>query len=125
MGVALAFAMTAVPAHADSFVTTPVPLQSQRSSHTTTLLQNGRLLVAGGTSGNDSKNTVEIVDPMSGSVQGPSSSPATPVMTAHRLSHTATLLHDGRVLLAGGATVGSPAGTDATVKADLYDAVTN
>jgi hypothetical protein len=68
-----------------------------RSSHTATLLKDGRVLVTGGV---DSTRgyfaTAEIFDPTSGTF-APTGS-----MGTARSSHTATLLKDGRVLLTGG-----------------------
>lgn len=70
-----------------------------RVHHTATLLPNGRVLVAGGTS-QDQLNrldTAELFDPATGAF----TALAHP-LTSVRESHTATLLNDGRVLLACG-----------------------
>ncbi len=74
-------------------------LITPRSYHSATLLSDGRVLVAGGV--NDSKNlgviaTTEIYDPSTGLWT------ATGSMTMPRYSHTATLLNNGKVLVAGG-----------------------
>jgi len=73
-----------------------------RSSHTQTLLPDGRVLVTGGhvgaagTSPGIPTTGVEIFDPLSGAfVPGPP-------MNEARAAHTATLVVDGRVLVAGG-----------------------
>ncbi|HJT17446.1 MAG TPA: kelch repeat-containing protein [Thermoanaerobaculia bacterium] len=63
-----------------------------REGHTATLLQDGRVLMAGGSS----DTTAEVYDPATGTF-----SPTGNMMTA-RHGHTATLLADGRVLVAGG-----------------------
>jgi N-acetylneuraminic acid mutarotase len=62
-----------------------------RIAHTATLLNDGRVLVAGGW-----YTTAELYDRASGTWTATSS------MTAERYGHTATLLSDARVLVAGG-----------------------
>jgi WD40 repeat protein len=88
-----------------------------RRGHTATLLSDGRVLIAGGQEGN-SINTghlasVEVYDPTSGTF-GPTGS-----MTTQRAGHTATLLRDGRVLIAGG--TGDVGDTAGVMSAELYD----
>src|SRR5215213_2076242 len=74
-----------------------VNLAEARASHTSTLLNDGRVLIAGGMERNGVYfDTAEIFDPGSNRF-GPEIS-----MTHKRVSHSATLLSDGRVLLAGG-----------------------
>lgn len=73
-------------------------LQTGRSSHTATLLQNGQVLVAGGNVPSRFLVTgaAELYDPTAGTW---SSTAPMPVPLAY---HTATLLPDGQVLVAGG-----------------------
>jgi hypothetical protein len=72
-------------------------MATPRSTHTATLLRDGRVLVVGGlTNGLIPTATAEVYDPQTGSF-APTGSMATP-----RYGHTATLLADGRVLVAGG-----------------------
>jgi hypothetical protein len=84
-----------------------------RSRHTATLLRDGTVLLAGGddwihadgVNNSGSIPSTEIYDPDSNRFYG-----YTGNMTVGRYFHTATLLMDGRVLLAGGITanLGSP-----------------
>ena len=87
-----------------------------RSQHTATLLPNGKVLIAGGwvngTTGET--NTAELFDPASSTF-----TPVTNTLSARRSAFTATLLADGRVLLAGGF------GGGVNASADLYDPATN
>ena len=78
--------------------TTTGQMPNRHYMHTATLLQNGKVLVAGGESGTNALSTAELYDPNRGSW--------TPVgpMTIARDYHTASLLPDGQVLVAGGHT---------------------
>jgi GH25 family lysozyme M1 (1,4-beta-N-acetylmuramidase)/N-acetylneuraminic acid mutarotase len=89
------------------------PLQIARAYHTTTLLQNGKLLVAGGYNGSPIAFT-EIYDPATGTTV------TNGTLAAARYQHTATLLPNGNVLVAGGLV----AGNLPTNSAELYDPVT-
>src|SRR5262249_25126043 len=86
-----------------------------RFLHTSTLLADGSVLIAGGDSAFGAlsaiESSAELYDPAMGRFA------ATGAMTTPRDGHTATLLPDGRVLLAGGPP--APAGTLAS--AELYD----
>ncbi len=87
-----------------------------RTGYTSTLLQNGKVLVAGGsnpTTGTDLANA-EVYDPSTG-IWSPTGS-----LNIARSGHTATLLSDGRVLVAGG----SVAPYAPTASAELYDPAT-
>jgi streptogramin lyase len=75
------------------------PMLLSRSGHTATLLDDGRVLVAGGQDGKTfaGSATAELYDPARNSWV-PTKTP----MTTGRYMHTATPLPDGRVLVAGG-----------------------
>ena len=63
-----------------------------RFAHTATLLNDGRVLIAGGGS-YPAISSAELYDPVAGTFSPTGS------MTARRVGHTATLLADGRVLI--------------------------
>ncbi|HUW17563.1 MAG TPA: kelch repeat-containing protein, partial [Actinomycetes bacterium] len=103
-------------------------LVESRSGHTATLLPDGRVLVAGGAIARcDSTTTggcIETNAPVSGELAsaevydpGNRSWTAAANMVETRGGHTATLLPDGRVLVAGGY---SPIG-EVLASAELYD----
>ena len=95
------------------------PLATPRMNHAATLLNNGNVLITGGVGGGTYPTSVEIYDPTDG-VNG-SWSDAAP-MGAGREGHTATLLRDGRVLVAGGTDQSSWSMEDTV---ELYDPVTD
>jgi hypothetical protein len=91
-------------------------MTTARSSHTATLLCNGQVLIAGGSQSTALSRAVtlasaELYDPATGTF-----SPTGDMTTARRV-HTATLLRDGRVLIAGGYGTGN----EALASAELYD----
>ena len=97
-----------------------------RYDHSLTLLRDGRVLAAGGRTQAPAPlvifNTAEIYDPVT-EQWTPTGS-----MNDHRFQHTATLLSDGRVLVAGGFG-GTPVGSGANAQpvvdtAEIYDPAT-
>jgi hypothetical protein len=74
----------------------------------------GKVLLAGGTTGQATLPSTELYDPVLGTWSVP---PA--AMKVPRRNHTATLLPNGRVLVTGGFTVGSTA----TSTVELYDPI--
>jgi len=95
----------------DSPWATTGSMMAPRYLHTATLLQDGKVLVAGGADGRAVLGSAELYDPRTGAWT------ATRNMSTLRWHHTATLLRDGRVLVAGGATGES----DVLASAELYD----
>ena len=95
-------------------------MATARGSHTATLLPNGEVLVAGGVSNGSSPwapsctATAELYNPFTGQWT------TTGSMTKPRDSHTATLLNDGSVLVAGGFCSGAGS-TYPDNTAELYD----
>lgn len=93
-------------------------LTRPREFHTATLLTNGKILITGGFSGNGPFSTwasAEIYDPTNGNFT------ATGDMNSARHMHTATLLPNGKVLLAGGCFQNGGPGQ---ASAELYDPAT-
>lgn len=83
--------LAAVPVVAQSFRVGP-NMNAARTGHTATTLQDGRILLCGGSS----ELRCEIYEPSTNSFRWTAS------MAHTRTRHSATLLSDGRVLIAGG-----------------------
>ena len=79
-------------------------LNTARVDHSATVLADGRVLVAGGTGATGPLTSAEIFDPAN--PEAGFQVVASP-MTAARTRHTATLLNNGSVLIAGGETGGT------------------
>jgi hypothetical protein len=92
-------------------------METARYEHTATLLRDGKVLVTGGIVAGDAADDqvpfAELYDPASGTWT------LTGAMATDRAYHTATLLPDGKVLVAGGEQDGSPDGPFA----ELYDPI--
>jgi len=98
-------------------------LTAIRWGKTATLLQDGRVLVAGGYNCGDAGSdgvwaSAELYDPGTGTFS------ATGSMDEPRSRHTATLLADGRVLITGGITGQSPVASVSVVFASYEHAMT-
>jgi N-acetylneuraminic acid mutarotase len=94
-----------------------------RKNATATLLNNGRVLIAGGdgASASGELNSVELYDPATNSFAPPTS---LPTMNTARSSATATLLFSGKVLIAGGG-IGEGGFFTPLNTVELYDPATN
>lgn len=92
------------------------------AAHTATLLGNGKVLLAGGTDIDEGDNVANttLYDPIANEFFN-SSDGYLPPLSVGRVGHSATLMQDGRVLIAGG---GNDEGeTDFT--AEIYDPTAN
>ena len=87
-------------------------MNTNRAYHTATLLSNGKVLVAGGAASTNGSififSSAELYDPTTETWT------ATGAMSTNRFEHSATLLSNGKVLVAGGA-------GNLVTKAEMYD----
>ena len=114
--------------HSGSFTTLAEHLTVARSSHTATLLNSGKVLIAGGANG-VADASAEVYDPATGAFT------VTGSMTEVRIGHTATLLNDsslanyGKVLIVGAvdtsAELYNPAAGTFTATGSLHHARTS
>jgi hypothetical protein len=94
-------------------------MTTAREGHTATMLRDGRVLIAGGSSnGVTATDSAEIYDPASGSFS------RTGHLNQPRVAHVAALLGTGKVLIAGGGRGGMPGGYISYDTAEMYDPAT-
>jgi Thrombospondin type 3 repeat/Galactose oxidase, central domain len=80
-----------------TFVLKTNTLVGRRNTHTATLLNSGKVLLAGGVGAAPLLNTAEVYDPVTGAFTATANT-----MAMARASHSATLLTNGNVLIYGG-----------------------
>jgi hypothetical protein len=106
---------------AGSFIATQgAPLFNHGQFATATLLLDGRVLVVGGFG---TPHRAELYDPSTRSFTATAGGETEGATNAARIVHSATLLPDGRVLLAGGQSPGSP--PVPLADAEIYDPATD
>jgi uncharacterized protein (TIGR03437 family) len=91
-------------------------LNTPREGHSATLLQNGKVLVAGGRNGGEVTNTAELYDPATGQW-----TPTANTLAQARHGHSAVLLRSGQVLVIGG----QGANNSYLNSAEIYDPADN
>ena len=96
------------------------PMSAARYYHTATMLPNGKVLVAAGSSSSVYLSTAELYHPATGTWT------ETGALNDARHAHTATLLPNGTVLVAGGDCDTCPPGSvyETLSSAELYDPAT-
>jgi len=98
----------------DGIVSSIRSMTAKRAAHTATLLDNGKVLIAGGFVGNGSGlSSVELFDPTSNTFTSVES------LSAARAGHTAIQLPNGKILIAGGYN------GDYLNSAEIFDPTTN
>jgi hypothetical protein len=99
-------------------------MNTPRVGHTATLLPDGMVLITGGNLtlggalGDSAQISAELYDPLSGTFTPTGS------MAASRVSHTATLLDTGKVLIGGGYSFSADGSQISLSSAELYDPLT-
>jgi hypothetical protein len=111
--------------------TTTTPMSTPRLGNTLTVLANGNVLATGGTSADTASGagggqtirpdgTAEVYNVAAGTW-----TPTSGAMSTPRFEHTATLLDDGRVLIAGGQGPPVSGNTAALATTEIYDVAVN
>jgi len=95
--------------------------QQRRVSHTATLMANGDLLIAGGV--NQAGATLNSAD-LIATAKGPAIATLAGLMTVARASHTATLMSNGCVFIAGGNVSVNDTTASATNLTEIFDPAT-
>ncbi|HZY59841.1 MAG TPA: kelch repeat-containing protein [Candidatus Binataceae bacterium] len=102
----------------NTFESATPSMKTPRRAATATLLPNGKVLIAGGsTTGGFPVSSTELYDPTTNTF----ATGATPNMNTAREFATATLLPNGRVLIAGG----DDGGSNNFSSTEVYDSLTN
>ena len=95
-------------------------LDTAREEHTATLLNNGLVLIAGGYGSSGALGSAELYNPATGTFSYTTGGPSVGLNTARYL-HTATLLNNGLVLMAGGSGPLGGGGYGPLASAELYN----
>lgn len=103
--------------------TAAADMSTARSGHTATLLGDGRVLVAGGSNASIPPYNVPTLSSAEFYIPSTNTWSPAPSMSTPRDNHSATLLKDGRVLVAGGYPDESGGGCLNT--AEIYDPLAN
>jgi hypothetical protein len=94
-------------------------MHARRADHTSTLLEDGRVLIAGGMVENGVfLKSAELYNPKNGTFA------ATDNMGSIRVEHTATLLPNGKILMVGGLASRTFDGPGAVPSTEIYDPTT-
>ena len=91
--------------------TTGAEMSANRSGHSSTLLQDGRILIVGGKDEKSNLASAELYDPDSNGWEEAG------IITSARADHGASLMSDGRVIIGGGVTELG----DVSKLAEIYD----
>ncbi|CAF1690851.1 unnamed protein product, partial [Adineta ricciae] len=97
--------------------TTKANMNAARVRHTASVLSNGTILVAGGSSVYTYPYSAELYDPSTNNWT------MTPNMNAARSGHTASVLSNGKILVTGGSNIDSDS-NEYLSSAELYDPLT-
>jgi hypothetical protein len=91
----------------------------ERDGHQAVRLEDGRVLVVGGSNGSGPMADAAVVDPWTGEIE------AVPMLERRDWGMTATALQDGRVLVAGGHAPDGDGGVEDTASAEVFDPTTD
>lgn len=100
-------------------------MSDPRVWHTATALQDGRVLIVGGTTNSDVMTSGQAVDPTTQTAEiydpGSGTFSATGATVAPRMGHAAAVLADGRVLITGGLDTDQETPESFARSAEIYD----
>jgi hypothetical protein len=107
----------------EQIITTANVMSVARRGHTATWAPNNRVYIIGGeTTPGSATTSIEQFEPESNMFTTPLFSQSNPLLSFARRGHTATLLPNGRILIAGGF---DPASPTTPLPAELFDPSTN
>ncbi|WP_263418906.1 MBG domain-containing protein [Terriglobus albidus] len=103
----------------NTWVPVPSSMVEPRAQFTLSQLKGGDLLLVGGVRETGPTSSIERFISATGTFQYQT------YLTTARKSHSASVLHDGRVLISGGSSVANDGSTIALASTELYDPTTN